>query len=57
MPRARSGRGRFHAVSADLVVGGVLKLAAIMVGAGDHTFNIALPITEWLELTRNASCP
>lgn len=38
-------------------VGGVLKLAAIMVGAGDHTFNIALPITEWLELTRNASCP
>lgn len=36
---------------------GVPKLAAIMVGGGEHTFNIALPITEWMDLTRNASCP
>jgi protease YdgD len=36
---------------------GAPKLAAIMVGGGEHTFNIALPITEWLELTRNAACP
>jgi protease YdgD len=36
---------------------GAPKLAAIMVGGGEHTFNIALPITEWVALTRNASCP
>jgi V8-like Glu-specific endopeptidase len=36
---------------------GAPKLAAIMVGGGDHTFNIAVPITEWKDLTRNAACP
>jgi protease YdgD len=36
---------------------GPLKLAAIMVGAGEHTANVALPITEWMDLTRDASCP
>jgi hypothetical protein len=36
---------------------GTLRLLAIMVGAGDDTPNIALPISEWLELTRNSECP
>ena len=36
---------------------GTLRLAAIMVGAGEDTPNIALPISDWLELTRNATCP
>ena len=36
---------------------GSRKLAAIMVGAGAHNFNIALPVSKWLELTRNVACP
>jgi len=34
------------------------RLAAIMVGGGkDNEANIALPISEWLELTRDTTCP
>ncbi len=36
---------------------GTYKLAAIMVGSGERLFNIALPVSEWLDLTRNANCP
>jgi protease YdgD len=37
---------------------GPLRLAAIMVGGGkDNEANIALPISEWLELTRDTTCP
>lgn len=36
---------------------GTLRLLAIMVGAGDDTPNIALPISTWLELTRDTNCP
>src|SRR5262245_23048236 len=35
---------------------GTPRLAAIMIG-GESDFNIALPISEWLALTRNATCP
>jgi protease YdgD len=37
--------------------GGAPQLAAIMVGAGEDNVNIALPISVWLELTRNTKCP
>jgi protease YdgD len=36
---------------------GTPRLAAIMVGAGEDNFNIALPISTWLALTRNTNCP
>jgi protease YdgD len=36
---------------------GTLKLAAIMLGMGGHEYNLGLPISEWLELTRNTTCP
>jgi len=39
---------------------GTPRLAAIMVGGGedsDSESNIAVPISEWLELTRNTMCP
>ena len=39
--------------------GNAPRLAAIMVGAGEPEdgVNMALPLSEWLELTRNAACP
>jgi protease YdgD len=36
---------------------GTPRLAAIMVGGGEDDPNIALPISTWLELTRNTKCP
>jgi protease YdgD len=36
---------------------GTNKVAAIMLGSGGHNFNVALPISEWLDLTRNTKCP
>jgi protease YdgD len=36
---------------------GSQKLAAIMLGTGGRIANVALPISEWLELTRNNKCP
>jgi protease YdgD len=36
---------------------GVLRLAAIMVGGSEHHYNIALPSSEWIDLTRNSECP
>ena len=36
---------------------GVLKLAAIILGTGERISNIALPISEWIDLTRNSECP
>jgi protease YdgD len=40
-------------VSAD----GTHEVAAIMLGGGGHDFNVALPVSQWLELTRNTKCP
>ena len=37
-------------------IDGVLRLAAIMVGGSEHRYNIALPISEWIDLTRNSEC-
>jgi protease YdgD len=37
--------------------GGALKLVAIMVATGGHGANIALPISEWSELSRARECP
>ena len=36
---------------------GTPKLAAIMLGAGGHDFNVALPVSAWLELTQDTHCP
>jgi hypothetical protein len=36
---------------------GVLKLAAVMLGRMEPRVSIALPISEWIELTRNTDCP
>jgi hypothetical protein len=36
---------------------GVLKLAAVMLGRMEPRLSIALPISEWIELTRNIDCP
>ena len=38
-------------------VDGTYKVAAIMVGAGAGAANVALPISEWLDLTQDAKCP
>ncbi len=35
---------------------GTHRMAAIMLGTGGHEYNVALPISEWAELTRNTSC-
>jgi len=50
-----SSGGPVFLVGAD----GAPRLAAIMVGAGEpgDGVNMALPISEWLELTRNTTCP
>jgi hypothetical protein len=36
---------------------GVLKLAAVMLGRMEPPVSVALPILEWIELTRNIDCP
>ncbi len=36
---------------------GKYKVAAIMLGRGGRIFNRAMPISKWLDLTRNAKCP
>jgi protease YdgD len=36
---------------------GTFKLAAIMLGRMEPRASIALPISEWIELTRNIDCP
>ena len=33
------------------------NMAAIMLGTGGHEYNVALPISEWLELTQKTTCP
>ena len=33
------------------------KVAAIMLGSGKGRYNVALPVSAWLDLTRNAECP
>ena len=38
-------------------IDGALRLAAIMVGGSEHHYNIALPISEWIDLTRTGECP
>ena len=35
---------------------GTYRIAAIMLGAGGHQYNVALPTSEWAELMRNTSC-
>ncbi len=35
---------------------GTHRMAAIMLGAAGHEYNVALPISEWAELTRSTSC-
>jgi protease YdgD len=36
---------------------GKYKVAAIMLGGVERLYNLAMPISSWLELTRNATCP
>jgi protease YdgD len=36
---------------------GTYKLAAIMLGSAGRMFNIAMPISEWLDMARNNTCP
>jgi protease YdgD len=36
---------------------GKYKVAAVMLGTGGRIFNRAMPISKWLDLTRNAKCP
>ena len=38
-------------------IDGTLKLVAIMLGAGGHIYNVALPISKWIDLTRDTACP
>jgi protease YdgD len=38
-------------------VDGALRLAAIMVGGIPHRYNLALPVSEWIDLTRSGECP
>jgi V8-like Glu-specific endopeptidase len=35
---------------------GVYRVAAIMLGVSERTYNIALPASKWLALTRDAKC-
>jgi len=37
--------------------GGKHNMAAIMLGTAGHEYNVALPISEWLELTQKTTCP
>jgi len=36
---------------------GKYKVAAIMLGVYERLYNLAMPVSEWLELTREAKCP
>ena len=36
---------------------GTLELAAIMLGTGERSFNVALPISEWEDLAKDSACP
>ena len=36
---------------------GVLRLAAIMLAGSTQRYNVALPISEWIDLTRSSECP
>jgi V8-like Glu-specific endopeptidase len=36
---------------------GTYELAAIQVAAGGGRANVALPLSEWADLTEKASCP
>ncbi len=36
--------------------GDTYRVAAIMLGGGTRLYNIALPVSRWLDLTRNANC-
>ncbi len=36
---------------------GAYKLAAIMLGGVERMYNIAMPVSEWLDLARNTTCP
>jgi V8-like Glu-specific endopeptidase len=36
---------------------GVLKIAAVMVAGSARQYNLALPLSEWMPLARNAICP
>jgi protease YdgD len=36
---------------------GKYRLAAIMLGSGERLYNVALPVSGWQDLTRNAKCP
>lgn len=38
-------------------IDGKLRLAAIMIGGNNDRYNIALPISEWITLTRSNECP
>jgi hypothetical protein len=35
---------------------GKYKVAAIMLGMGERLYNLAMPGSQWLDLTRNAAC-
>jgi protease YdgD len=37
--------------------GETYRVAAIMVAAVQRLYNLAVPVSRWLDLTRNASCP
>jgi protease YdgD len=36
---------------------GKYKMAAVMLGVYERLYNLAMPVSEWLELTRNTKCP
>jgi protease YdgD len=36
---------------------GKYRVAAIMLGGYERLYNLALPVSQWLELTRNTKCP
>jgi protease YdgD len=38
-------------------IDGKLRLAAIMIASNSNRYNVALPISEWVTLTRSAECP
>jgi protease YdgD len=40
-----------------LKVDGALRLAAIMLAVNAPRYNLALPISEWIDLTRHSECP
>jgi protease YdgD len=36
---------------------GAFRLTAIMLGNAARSYNVALPISEWIDVTRNSGCP